>query len=91
MEKYEGLFDRSLGTLIIDQGVIIRAGPVNDGRTEVELAPDIEAGAIVRDPETGRWYYDIQMIAVLGIGQTPDFETDQEAGDRLDEFLPPLS
>ena len=91
MENYEKLFGRSIGTLIIDQGVIIRAGPVNDDRTEVELAPDIDAGAIVRDPETGRWYYDIQMREVLGIVQTPDFETDQEAGDRLDEFLPPLS
>ena len=77
--------------MIIDQGVIIRAGPVNDDRTEVELAPDIDAGAIVSDSETGRWYYDVQMREVLGIVQTPDFETDQEAGDRLNEFLPPLS
>ena len=91
MEKYEKLFGRSIGTLIIDQGVIIRARPVNDDRTEIELAPDIDAGAIVRDPETGRLYYDVQMREILGIVETPDFETDLEAGNRLNEFLPPLS
>ena len=85
------LLTRAVGTLIIDQGVIIRAFPEDENRTWVELAPGIDAGYIVRDLGTGKWYYDSQIRAMLGITKNPHFETDGEAGDSLQDFLPPLS
>ena len=85
------LLTRAVGTLIIDQGVIIRAFPEDENRTWVEFAPGIDAGYIVRDLETGQWCYDSQMRTVLGITKNPHFETDGEAGDSLQDYLPPLS
>lgn len=85
------IFLRALGTLVIDEGVIIRAYPDGDDRTIIEVAPSLIAGAIVRNPQTGRWRYDSEMRAFLGIVGDPDFPTDHEAGDELEEWLPPLS
>ena len=82
---------RAMGILIMDEGVTIRAYPNADDRTDVELAPGTAAGAIVRDPATGRWRYDQVMRRALGIKDDPDFATDYEAGGKLEEFLPPLS
>ena len=82
---------RSLGTLIIGEGVIIRAEPATEDRTDIQVAPDTIVGAIVHDSETGRWRYDETMRMALGITENPDFATDAEAGKKLREFLPPLS
>ena len=85
------LLTRAVGTLIIDKGVIVRAFPEDENRTWVELAPGIDAGCIVRDLGTGKWHYDSQMRTVLGITKNPQFDTDGEAGDSLQDYLPPLS
>ena len=82
---------RARGTLFFDEGVIIRAYPVAPDRTEIELAPERDAGAIVQDSRTGRWRYDARLRANFGIAEDPDFPTDLEAGNRLPDFLGPLS
>ena len=69
----------------------MNAEPVTRDRTEVELAPGIEAGAIVRCAETGRWRYDRQLRLCLGIGGDPEFETDYKAGSELRDRILPLS
>ena len=90
MEQFKDMFDRAMGILVIDEGVIIRAYPETENRTEIELAPSVMVGAIVRNPKTGRWQYDDAMRMALGITKNPDFATDLEAGKRLLDFLPPL-
>ena len=82
---------RAMGILVIDKGVIIRAFPATESRTDIEIAPDHRAGAIVCDALTGRWRYDDVMRNALGIKADPDFATDAEAGQRLKDYLPPLS
>ena len=77
---------RAMGGLVFDE-VIIEAWPDGTDRSEVTLRPDVNAGAIVRDPNTGRWRYDETMRRVLLIDQNPEFETDLEAGQQLREFI----
>ena len=91
MEEASPYLHRSLGTLIFGDGVIIRAHPEQDDRTGIEVAPGMNAGAIVRDSQTGRWRYDSEMREWLGIIGDPDFATDAEAGGELENWLPPLS
>ena len=86
----ERWWTRSIGTLLIDNGIIIRAVCADDDHTFIEVAPGTPAGAIVRDPETKRWRYDSMMREVLHIAQDPDFTTDAEAGRQLRQYLPPL-
>ncbi len=86
-EKGKDIPMGAAGILVFDKGVIIRAYPVDKNRFQVVLAPDIDAGAIVRDAETGLWSYDEKMKAVLSIRNDPAFSTDIEAGKRLDEYI----
>ena len=51
----------------------------------------MNAGAIVRDHETGRWRYDAEMREWLGIIDDPDFANDAEAGRKLRSLMPSLS
>ena len=81
---------RAMGTLVFDEGVIIYVYPNRDDATDIVLAPGRRVGAIVREAESGRWRYDKTMRQALGIVEDPDFETDLEAGNRLEDFLPPL-
>ena len=83
--------NRAVGILVIEEGVIIRAHPTTEDRTDITVAPnDVIAGAIIRDPATGRWRYDETARRALGINGDPDFATDIEAGRELQEHLPPL-
>ena len=82
---------RAMGTILFKEGVILRAYPLEENRTEIELAPNIRIGAIVRDPETGRWRYDDALRTALGIVKAPEFTTDCEAAESLEEFIPSLS
>lgn len=82
---------RAMGILVIDEGVIIRAHPQTEDRTAIELAPDILVGNIVRDPESGRWRYDEQLVNALGLDGNPWFDTDLKAGRALKGHLPPLA
>ena len=82
---------RAMGILVIDEGVIIRAYPQTEDRTAIELAPDTLVGNIVRDPESGRWRYDEQLVNALGLDGNPWFDTDYEAGGALRSHLPPLA
>ncbi len=84
------LMTRSMGTLIIESGVIIRAYPQTEDRTAIELAPESCVGNIVREPDTGQWCYDEQLRKALGIKNNPGFATDKDAGDALRDHLPPL-
>ena len=77
---------RAMGGLVFDE-VIVDACPDGPDRSEVTLRPDVDAGAIVRDPDNGRWRYDETMRRVLLIEQDPEFETDLEAGQKLREFI----
>ena len=91
MSNEHPLLRRTLGTLVIDQGVIIRAWPEEEDRTRIEAAPGIDIGAIVKNPQTGRWSYDDELRTFLRIAGDPDFAEDDEAGNRLEELLPPLA
>ena len=82
---------RAMGILVFDEGVIIRASPQTEDRTAIELAPNTHVGNIVRDPESGRWRYDEQLVKALGIDSNPQFDTDYEAGSALRSHLPPLA
>ena len=82
---------RAMGILILDEGVVIRAYPNAEDRTDIEANAGITVGAIVRLPGTGRWTFDEPMRRSLGIRDAPDFESDLEAGKNLREHLPPLS
>ena len=84
---------REFGGLDPDQlqRELIRGLIKDDNRTAILLAPgDENIGAIVRNPETGRWRYDDAMREVLGITDNPEFATDGEAGNELEHCLPPL-
>lgn len=82
---------RAMGTIVFDEGVEMRAYPEAEDRTEIEVAPGIRPGAIVHNYKTRRWRYDDMLRTTLGIRGNPDFPTDIEAADRIQEFLPPLS
>ena len=82
---------RAMGILVFGEGVIIRAYPQTEDRTAIELAPDNHVGNIVRDPESGRWRYDEQLVRALGLDGDPWFDTDYKAGDALRSHLPPLA
>lgn len=82
---------RSMGILVIGEGVTIRAYPQAEDRTAIELAPDTPVGNIVRDPESGRWRYDEQLVNALGLDGNPWFDTDLKAGRALRSHLPPLA
>ena len=84
------LLERSFGTLVIDKGVIITAEPLDENQTVIILAAK-DVGKIVRDHETGLWYYDSELRETLGIREDPRFETDARAGDHLQRYLPDLS
>ena len=84
------LISRSMGILVIDEGVVIRARPEKEHRTEIEVNDGHRVGEIVRDSTTGRWRYDETMRGALGITENPEFDTDYEAGDRIESYLPPL-
>ena len=81
---------RSMGILLLDEGVVIRAYPNAEERTDIEVNAGIVVGAIVRVSDTGRWQYDESMRQALGITDNPDFENDLEAGKNLRHHLPPL-
>ena len=81
---------RAMGTLKIGGGLVVRAVPQQEDRTDITLTGDIDAGAIVRDPDSGRWRYDDKMREVFGIGDNPDFATDGEAGKKLRKLLSPV-
>ena len=78
---------RSMGILVIGEGVTIRAYPQAEDRTAIELAPDTPVGNIVRDPESGRWRYDEQLVNALGLDGNPWFDTDLKAGPRIEKPL----
>ena len=84
------LWMRSRGTLVGRDGVIIYAYPVTEDRIEIELAPSIMVGAIVRDPKTGCWQYDDAMRQGLGMTENPTFATEAEAGKNIVKFCAPL-
>ena len=81
--------ERSMGNLIINGGVIIKAWPEEEARTTVVGNGDVELGAIVRDGE-GRWRYDKSLRDAVGIEDDPYFETDKQAGDMLEDHIPSL-
>lgn len=83
--------DRSVGDLVMDEGVILRADPLSEDRTEIVAATDLNVGAIVRNSESGRWSYDAQLKAFLGIEGDPDFGTDAEAGNEMQDLIPSLA
>ena len=86
----QSMLPRAMGILVFDEGVIIRAYPVSDERTDIELAPSTRVGAIVRDLGTGLWRYDEELRTALGIREDPRFDTDYEAGNALEDHLLPL-
>ena len=81
---------RSVGILVIDEGVILRAEPLSEGRTEILAGTGISVGEIVRNSESGRWSYDAHLRAFLGIEGDPDFGTDVEAGKEISDLIPSL-
>ena len=91
MDKYSDLLNRSMGILVFDKGVIIQAEIIDESRTAIVLAPNIQVGEIVQDHETGLWYYDSDMRSKLGIKENPRFETDARTGNALEDLLPDLS
>ena len=82
---------RAMGIIVMGDGVTIRAYPQTADRTAIELAPDFLVGNIVRDPQSGRWRYDEQLVQALGIDGNPQFDTDYKAGLALKSHLPPLA
>ena len=82
---------RSVGILLTDEGVILRADPLPEGRTEIMASTGLIVGAIVRNSESGRWSYDAQLRAFLGIDGDPDFGTDAEAGRKMGGVIPSLA
>ena len=84
------LLGRTLGILILDEGVILHAQVETEDRTRIEVNGEIPVSAIVRDSDTGRWRYDQSMRRALGIDTNPDFTSDLEAGNALQDCLPPL-
>ena len=81
----------AMGIIFVGDGVIIKAYPETQNRTEIVVAPNTKVGALVRNPETNRWRYDDDMRAALGIEANPEFETGAEAGNELGTYLPPCS
>ena len=77
---------RATGDLAISPPKILRAHPKTPNQTDIELAPFGRAGAIVRNPSTGRWQYDGQLRANLKMTKDPDFRTDYDAGIGLWTF-----
>ena len=78
--------------LIVDDGVTAQGIDVSDDRTEIILgAAKVEAGAIVRCPETGRWSYDRQLRLCFGIDGNPDFETRHQAGEAIQDHAIPMA
>ena len=77
---------RATGDLAISPPKTLRAHPKTPDRTDIELEPLGRAGAIVRNPNTGRWQYDGQLRANLKMSKDPDFPTDYDAGIGLGTF-----
>ncbi|MYC27945.1 MAG: hypothetical protein F4X63_08160 [Nitrospira sp. SB0662_bin_26] len=82
---------RAEGTILFEEGVILKAYPETENHTDIELAPGTIVGSIVRSPKTGRWRYDDTMRITLKIEANPDFSTDGEAANEIKKFLPPLT
>ena len=81
---------RSVGILLISDGVILRANPLAEDRTDVVVTGDIRVGAIFRDSTTGQWHYDGHLKTFLGIEGEPVFDTDAEAGRRMQGLIPSM-
>ena len=82
--------DRCLGILLIKDGIIIRCSLESDDRTKIVVGGfDIDAGSIVRNPETKLWQYDDRLRSVLGLQSDPRFSSDAEAGKRLTDYMMP--
>lgn len=81
---------RSVGILVLGEGVVLRAEPLPEGRTKIMASTGLDVGAIVRDNESGRWSYDAHLRAFLGIEGDPDFGTDAEAGREIPGLIPSL-
>ncbi len=84
------IWERALGILVFDEGVIIHAYPDGPDRTRIEVGGGIGGGSIVRDPETALWRYDDDMRSTLNIAEDPTFKSDADAGRDLEDYLPPL-
>ena len=84
------LANRSMGILMSGEGLIVRADPNASDRTDIEIAPNVKAGAIVRDSESGPWRYDKRLRGVFGIEGDPVFETCARAGREISKRSRPL-
>ena len=82
---------RSMGILFFDQGVVIRAYPNEEDRTDIEVNAETKVGAIVRHSKTGKWRYTESLRVMLGLEDDPEFDSDLDAGKELAAYLPPLS
>ena len=82
---------RSMGILLIDQGVVLRAYPNTEDRTDIEVNAGTKVGAIVRDSKTGKWRYTESLRVLLGLEDDPEFDSDLDAGKKLAAYLPPLA
>ena len=82
------LLTRAFGLLADAGGAGLRGYVVDDDKTHIVMLDQV-LGSIVKDAGTGRWAYDEALRSALGIKDDPSFDTDGEAGDGLQERLPP--
>ena len=80
--------NRAMGIIVMGDGSDLSGRIlVTADRTAIELAPDFLVGNIVRDPQSGRWRYDEQLVQALGIDGNPQFDTDVQGRSRIEKPL----
>ena len=78
---------RAIGILYIGGGLILRGDAESDERTAIVVTGDIEVGGIVRDPDSGRWHFDDELLRWLPATDDSGFATDRDAAKRMREIL----